>query len=74
MSTANRRRVLRPQPNQVEAALTARKLAERRAQLQKEQDSLVRWMTRLKRAFRAFEKQLKKVSRLEKHIARLTSN
>jgi hypothetical protein len=41
------------------------------SKLEAEQQSLSRWMSRLKRAFHAVEKQQQKVTRLEREIARL---
>jgi len=46
-------------------------LARQRARLHKEQQALTRWMTRLKRAFHAVEKQQRRVTTLERTIARL---
>ena len=43
----------------------------RREQLAKEQSGLTRWMSRLKRAFHAVERQQAKVSRVEREISRL---
>jgi len=73
MTITPRRRVLRsPRPVPVDTA-QQRKLASRRTRLQTEHQSLSRWMSRLKRAFHAVEKQQQKVSRLEREIARLES-
>jgi hypothetical protein len=47
------------------------KLLARRSKLEAEQQCLIRWMSRLKRAFHAVEKQQQKVTRLEREIARL---
>jgi hypothetical protein len=47
------------------------KLLARRSRLETEQQTLSRWMSRLKRAFHAVEKQQQKVTRLEREIARL---
>jgi hypothetical protein len=68
-STTPRRRVLRPRRTPAENAARARKVATRRARLEKEQAGLSRWMTKLKRAFHAVEKHQKTVSRLEREIA-----
>ncbi|MFO1007273.1 MAG: hypothetical protein U0929_15035 [Planctomycetaceae bacterium] len=51
-----------------------RKLAARRVRLATEKQSLDRWMSRLKRAFHAVEKQQTKVARLERAIEQLTRN
>ena len=71
MTTTLRRRVIRPQRPATDDTLRQRKVAARRTRLQLEQQSLSRWMSRLKRAFHAVEKQQKAVSRLEREIARL---
>ena len=74
MTTSNtipRRRVLRPPQSSTVDARRLRKLTRQRAQLASEQQSLVRWMTKLKRAFHAVEKQQKSIARLEREIARL---
>jgi hypothetical protein len=47
------------------------KLLALRSRLEAEQECLTRWMSRLKRAFHAVEKQQQKVTRLEREIARL---
>jgi hypothetical protein len=66
MTTTPRRRVIRPPRPVTGDTARQRKLASRRTQLQAEQQSLSRWMSRLKRAFHAVEKQQQKVSRLER--------
>ena len=70
---APRRVVLRPQRPAADsdAQRQQRTLAQRRTRLQKEQQALVRWMSRLKRAFHAVEKQQRRVTSLERSIARL---
>jgi len=68
-----RRRVLRRAPATDAVTLREQKrLQKRREQLEKERLALSRWMTRLRRAFHAVEKQQAKISRLERQIA--TSN
>jgi predicted RNase H-like nuclease (RuvC/YqgF family) len=47
------------------------KLVAKREQLDKEQQTLGRWMSRLRRAFHAVEKQQRRVANLERTIARL---
>jgi len=44
-----------------------------RDKLTKEQQTLARWMTRLKRTFHAFEKAQQRVTRLERHLAKLNN-
>ena len=71
MSTPPRRRVLRPVRPAAEDPQRQQKLAAKREQLDKEQQTLGRWMTRLKRAFHAVEKQQRRVASLQRTIARL---
>lgn len=71
--TTPRRVVLRPLRPAVDNDRQRRQgvIVRRRARLQKEQQALARWMTRLKRAFHAVEKQQRRVTALERAIARL---
>ena len=71
--TAPRRVVLRPRRPAADndTQRHQRTLVHRRAKLQKEQQALARWMSRLKRAFHAVEKQQRCVAALERAIARL---
>lgn len=62
-----RRRIIRPDRPPSAVSPMLRLLRER---LEKEQTLLARWMTRLKRAFHAMEKQQRRVARLEKSLAR----
>lgn len=71
MTTTPRRRVIRPPQATTDATLRQRKIAARRTRLQTEQQNLSRWMSRLRRAFHAVEKQQQKICRLEREIARL---
>jgi len=66
-----RRRLLRPVRPLADDNRRHAQLASRRSRLQVEQQSLVRWMSRLKRAFHAVERGQGRVSRLEREIARL---
>jgi len=66
-----RRRILRPIPPPSENGRRQHLLASRRARLDVEQQNLARWMSRLKRAFHAVEKNQARVCRLEHEIARL---
>ena len=70
--TTPRRRVLRPISHDAGDGVRERKLADRRLRLATERQSLDRWMTRLKRAFHAVEKQQVKTARLERVIDQLT--
>ena len=72
--TTPRRRVLRPVRPDAGEGVRERKLAARRVRLAAEKQSLDRWMSRLKRAFHAVEKQQVKVARLERTIEQLTQN
>ncbi len=72
--TTPRRRVLRPLRPDAGDNVSERKLAARRVRLATEKQSLDRWMSRLKRAFHAVEKQQTKVARLERAIEQLTRN
>ena len=71
MSTV-RRHVLRPQraAHQV-APRTQQSIVKCRAQLQREQILLDRWMSRLRRAFHALEKQQQRTARLQRRLAQL---
>jgi hypothetical protein len=66
-----RRRILRPIPPPSENGRRPHLLAARRSRLAAEQQNLARWMSRLKRAFHAVEKNQARVCRLEREIARL---
>ena len=71
MSTP-RRRILRA--NRTTATLEPGRqlqLEKRRGQLAWERTSLAKWMTRLKRAFHAVEKQQRRIAGLERQLARL---
>ena len=72
--TTPRRRVLRPVRPDLGDGSRERKLAARRVRLATEKQSLDRWMSRLKRAFHAVEKQQAKVSRLERAIEQLLAD
>jgi hypothetical protein len=66
-----RRRILRPTRPAVDDTHRQAKLLDRRARLRTEQESLSRWMKRLRRAFHAVEKNQARVCRLERQIAHL---
>jgi hypothetical protein len=72
--TTLRRLVIRPTRAVPADSILHRKLASRREQLEREQASLSRWMSRMRRAFHTVEKQQKKVARLEREIERLSSS
>ena len=71
MTTTPRRRVLRPVRPALQDVQRQQRLATKREQLHKEQQALGRWMSRLKRAFHAVEKQQNRVARIERQIAQL---
>jgi hypothetical protein len=48
-----------------------RRVAELRARLGQEEAALARWMTRLKRAFRAVEKHQQRVARTRRQLAKV---
>ena len=67
-----RRRVLRPA--RPAAAVHPRQhvlIDKRRSRLDRERAALTKWMTRLKRAFHAVEKQQRRVANLERQLVRL---
>ena len=67
--TTVRRRVIRPSASS--ATSVSRRLPALRTKLEREQETLSRWMTRLKRAFHSVEKFQQRTSRLEKQIRTL---
>ncbi len=66
--TAPRRRILRPLPKPVNDPRQTQRLQAWRSKLESERKSFDRWLTRLKRAFHAVEKQQRRISRLERLI------
>ena len=69
MITARRRNVIRPPA--ASTPTPSRRLPALRTKLEREQEALSRWMTRLKRAFHSFEKFQQRTARLEKQIRTL---
>jgi len=67
----HRRRLLRPSSPPSDDGRRQQRLAARRAKLEAEQQSLARWMSRLRRAFHAVERSPQKVTCLEREIAQL---
>ena len=70
--TTPRRRVLRP--IRVEPVADPRQelqIQKRRTQLEQAHASIDRWMTRLRRAFNAIDKQRRRAIRLERQISQL---
>ena len=70
--TAVRRRIQRP-PRPHTGAETRRqaRIHKKHEQLEREQTSLIRWMSKLKRAFHTVEKQQQRIARLERQLANL---
>jgi hypothetical protein len=68
--SAPRRRIVRavPVPPNHDHTLKLQKL---RGRLEGERAALARWMSRLRRAFHAVERQQQRTARLERHIAKL---
>ncbi len=64
--TTVRRRVIRPPASSTNSV--SRRLPALRTKLEREQEALSRWMTRLKRAFHSVEKFQQKAARLERQI------
>ena len=69
MTTIRRRNVIRPPASSTHSP--SRRLPALRSKLEREQETLARWMTRLKRAFHSFEKFQQRTARLEKKIRTL---
>jgi hypothetical protein len=67
--TASRRHVIRP--NDVVRTSATVRLPRLRSQLEREQQSLTSWTTKLKRAFHSFEKHQQRVARLQRQIRQL---
>jgi hypothetical protein len=68
--TVPRRRLVRPVPTPVNRDQTL-KLQKLRGRLEGERAALTRWMSRLRRAFHAVERQQLRTARLERQIAKL---
>jgi hypothetical protein len=67
--TTVRRRVLRPPASATTSV--SRRLPALRTKLEREQEALMRWMTRLKRSFHSLEKHQLRTARLERQIRTL---
>ena len=67
-----RRRIVRPPAQQPNPNNHAR-LQKLRVRLERERSALLRWQARLKRAFNTVQKTQARITRLERHIARLVS-
>ena len=70
MSTT-RRHVLRPPRPAVHDPRRERQVRRAREQLEAERAKLDRWMTRLKRAFHAMEKQQQRIAGLQRKLRKL---
>ena len=74
MTTTPRRRLLRPTRESPDDSARQRSTHKKRVRLHDEQQSLLRWMSRLKRAFHAVEKQQRIITRLERDLARFETH
>lgn len=74
MTTTPRRWVLRPTRESPDDSARQCSIHKKRVRLHDEQQSLLRWMSRLKRAFHAVEKQQRIITRLERDLARLETH
>ena len=70
--TAPRRRLVRPPANSTPTrSPQPQALPKARARLTQARNALARWMSRLKRAFNAVDKQQRAIARLERQIRTL---
>jgi hypothetical protein len=69
--SAPRRRLIRPATSAAPDPQQQRRLQKLRASLERERAALARWMSKLKRAFHAFEKAQQRTTRLERQIAQM---
>ncbi len=70
MSTS-RRRIVRPPRSHPPSQAPPLRVQKLRVRLEQERRALSRWLTRLKRAFHAFEQHQRKVAHIERQLARL---
>lgn len=68
--TAPRRRILRRQTTEMVPLVNPVRVQKLREKLRQEQQTLDRWMVRMRRAFHAVERQQRRVARLERSIAK----
>ena len=71
MTTTPRRSVIRPATRPTS---NARRLSKLHSRLMSEQQSLDRWLVRLKRAFHSFEKHQQRVARVQREIRALENS
>ncbi len=72
--TTPRRRIIRPPSQSLSTSPspeTIRKIASLNATLTRERQVLSRWMSRLKRAFHAVERQQARMARIERQLKKL---
>lgn len=69
--TTPRRRLVRPLPAPPSNPNNQRRLQKLRTRLEQERAALARWMTRLRRAFHAVERQQRLVARLDRQLKKL---
>jgi hypothetical protein len=66
-----RRRLVRPAPaTPTPGGRQPRQTQRLRACLERERAAFARWLTRLRRAFRAVDKQLQRIARIERKLSR----
>ena len=70
--SALRRRLLRPAPPPPSDVRQDRRRQRLQTQLSADQQSLQRWMSKLKRAFHTIEKLQSRISRLERVVANIS--
>jgi hypothetical protein len=69
--TAPRRRIVRPEPPPAHSPPQRdRRIQKLRSRLEAERSTLARWMSRLKRAFHIVEKTQRRITRIERQLAR----
>ncbi len=71
MTTTPRRRILRPDPATAPRRDPHRWIQKLRSRLEREQATLTRWMSKLKRAFHVVERTQAQVARIERQMAHL---
>jgi hypothetical protein len=69
--STTRRRIVRPPRSHPPSQAPPARMQKLRGRLERERRALSRWLTRLKRAFHAFEQYQRKVAQLERQLARL---
>jgi hypothetical protein len=71
MSTP-RRQIIRPATGASSAVASRQRQAQKlRSQLEREQNALARWQTRMRRSFKAVEKHHVQIARIQRRLARM---